>query len=283
MARYFDQFPQFTYANSACIDILSRVGFNNQVKNLSIFYPYSMKEYDRADTISFDYYDDPDFDWLVYIPNDVVDPYYDVYLSTEDFASHIDAKYGSQTAAAKMTMYYRNDWIADDTILLPEAFDALDTSVKKFWMPLLSATGLVVGYQRKNVDWAAQTNEVLQITFTGNSAFTVGERINSSANGWATAVSSNTSVLVIQHNQGSFLANNSFTITGDASGVVGSVSNNSVVLLARPIPIIQQSYFAPVDAYTIETETNEQKKELKLMSKQFLGEVYKQFRKLMQK
>ena len=84
--RYFNNFPVINYSNTAAVDITKRIVFlNNVLKNPYLFYPYEIDSYERAEQFSYRYYSDQYKDWVVYLGNQVVDPYYEWYLDYETF------------------------------------------------------------------------------------------------------------------------------------------------------------------------------------------------------
>jgi hypothetical protein len=65
----------------------------------TVFYPYTIRDGERADAIAFDYYDNTDYTWLIYIVNNIIDPYYDWPLTETNFDKFISKKYESSVGA----------------------------------------------------------------------------------------------------------------------------------------------------------------------------------------
>ena len=106
---YFDNFPIVDYNNKQMRNLLR----NNRVitklmQSSSSFYPVTLSEGDRIDNVAYNYYNDPNLAWLVMLSNDMVDPYYDWYLTTKQFNDFIIKKYGSLAAAQANTVYYEH-------------------------------------------------------------------------------------------------------------------------------------------------------------------------------
>lgn len=75
--QYFRKFPITPYRGVPSLNILRRVDFNNKVKNFfTAFYAFDVTAGEKPETIAFDYYDDVDYDWLIYHANDIIDPYH---------------------------------------------------------------------------------------------------------------------------------------------------------------------------------------------------------------
>ena len=68
------------------------------------------------------YYGGPQFTWIIFMINNMVDPYYDWPLTTYEFESYVKDKYGSiDTAQSTIHEYYQiirsattNDTMVDD-------------------------------------------------------------------------------------------------------------------------------------------------------------------------
>src|ERR1022692_1263615 len=82
---YFTLFPQITYANSVTIDLSKRVGLFNSKLGPNYYAPYQVQPGVRADILANQIYGDPNVDWLLYLSNNIVDPYYGWTLSDVDF------------------------------------------------------------------------------------------------------------------------------------------------------------------------------------------------------
>jgi len=250
-----------------------------------------MKQNERIDTVSYDYYDDSDFDWTIYISNLIIDPYYDSYISSDDFNNYIVSKYGSVVNSQSTVAFWRNNWVADESVLTVSAYNALTDNLRKYWDPVLSINNTIISYQRKQADWVVTTNQVLQLNMqlSGNTNFIIGEQVNSTSNGNAVVSYSNatvnaitnTSILIINHTEGSWPEGNSFTVSGLTSNATATVNTNSVIVLSQNIPNTELVYYSPISNYDYETEINEQKKEMVLLSKIYINDAYKQFRNLM--
>lgn len=107
-SSYFSKFPKVKYNNNLSVNITLRAKVAESFKKIATnFYPYTIEDGQTADALSYDYYDDPNFVWLIYLVNDILDPYYDWPLSTVNFEKYIIKKYGSIAAAKAKTAYYK--------------------------------------------------------------------------------------------------------------------------------------------------------------------------------
>ena len=94
MPKYFRYFPEVTYKGRQIKDITRRVRFLEQVStDPRIFLPYTVKESESADEISYHYYGTANLTWLVYLANNILDPYYEWPMSQSKLDAFITDKY----------------------------------------------------------------------------------------------------------------------------------------------------------------------------------------------
>lgn len=294
--KYFTNLPIINYGNTYVRNILSRVKMTDEFVNDSlVFYPYVQEEASasglRYENLAFDYYDDTDDGWVIWMTNSVVDPYYDVCLSQDDFEKFIQKKYGSVKKAQETVKFYRNNYYQDDRIIAQSAYDALTAKTKKFWAPTVGYDNTIVGYERAKDDTILSTNKILTIEITlqdDTKPFVIDEKvIQNSATGYVAF--SNTTFISIQHIEGQFVANNSTSpyaavpIIGQTSGANGSpVSTDAVKTIAENADEVEQVYFSPVTIYDYENELNEMKKTIKLLDRRYVPLVHSKFIELME-
>lgn len=113
---YFSSFPQILYNqnfasgkpnNVLVSDIFFRTKFREVIKNENIsYYFYTIKDNETPETLARLYYGNPELYWIIFYVNDIVDPYYDWPLSSENFQSYIIEKYGSLEYAQTTIHHY---------------------------------------------------------------------------------------------------------------------------------------------------------------------------------
>lgn len=157
MANYFENFglQQYGDNNEVSRKLITRANIAQEVvKQTSAFYPYTLREGERPDTLSFLYYTKPELEWLIFFANDIIDPYYDWYLTQEQMNAYIVSKYGSIAVAQTRTRHYETLWVGDNTTITIDGYAALaaNTTVnqKKYWEPNVDEFSKVVSYRRKN-------------------------------------------------------------------------------------------------------------------------------------
>lgn len=108
MSQYFNKFPTISYNGVDIKNITLRTKVLDSFKrDANNFYPYIIKDGETADALAFDYYDDPNYMWLIYLINDIIDPYHDWPLSSYMFDEYMKVKYGSVYEAQSTTLYYK--------------------------------------------------------------------------------------------------------------------------------------------------------------------------------
>ena len=72
MGKYFSNLPIVTYNNRTARNILARgIILDIHRKDSTVFYPYTIKEGERMDVLSYKYYSDSFYDWLIYLTTNI--------------------------------------------------------------------------------------------------------------------------------------------------------------------------------------------------------------------
>lgn len=300
MSTFFDKLPLISYKGAPARNFLVRAGLEESTKrNASLYHPYTMREEDRIDVLSHLYYDDPNYIWLIFLANNIVDPYFDLPLTVEDFEKVITKKYGSREKAINTTLFYRNDWTFDESEYTVSQYNTIvagNPALAKYYDALTDEYLNLKGYYRKREDWVASTNMIVRLTLssitgtTADSTFRVGERVIYDTTNKGTVISADATTVTIQHIIGSFYPNNDDTdlpttrphvinITGEDSGIVATTSQSTI--LARPIPVNEVGLWAPVSAYDYEFELNEKRKSITLIENTLTGAITEQLTRVM--
>lgn len=118
MNSYFETFPRVFYNNKDSKNILSRSAMTSSALNkYGVFYLYRVRDFERPDTIAFDYYGDSKYTWLVLMANDILDPYHDWPLNDENFKSYMIQKYGTLRSSMSSIHHYEinSKYVSVDT------------------------------------------------------------------------------------------------------------------------------------------------------------------------
>ena len=99
MAKYFRYFPTITYEGERVTDITRRVKISEKLQaDPYLFLPYTVTGDDRPEDIARFYYNDVNKVWMIYLANNIIDPYTQWPLSNEKFESTIRKKYAHEVS-----------------------------------------------------------------------------------------------------------------------------------------------------------------------------------------
>jgi hypothetical protein len=284
MASYFENFPIVRYGNTYARDITSRVGITKEVlKNQYVFYPYEIKNNMRADSLAQFYYDDVLNNWIFYIANDIVDPYYQWYNSTEELNRLIETKYGSLSNALRQIHHWEVNWLGDEREISPSVYNSFIVNVntgvdqKKYWTPIFDTSGFVVSYKRKKFDLQVSVNQLVSLDTTitaGNSFFNEERVIQTSgsvvvASGFVNYKAEDNDSLVLKNITGNF--SNASIIVGEDSNTQASFT--TIKVLSRSFPAQESEYWSPVSFYDYEIGENEKRRTINVIDNKFTEQI----------
>lgn len=283
MEPYFNKFPIVNYNGQTLRDISRRVKmYNVPLLRTVNFMPYQLEHDMRADHVAGQYYEDPTVDWLIYLTNDIVDPYYGWPLNDEEFDNYIVKKYGSIDFAQQAIAAFRTNWPGDDRQIGADYYtNNLDDSIRKYWQPVWSNND-IIGFSRKQEDWFASTNRVLSVTMTMTSSatFANGELLISATSGQddgkAEVAQANSTAMTIKN----------VVDNVRVADVIRSRANNqvnaaitAVSSVIENIPLAEAAYWEPVYFYDAEYESNQSKRILNLLNRDLVLDTAEQIRK----
>lgn len=104
MAKYFRHYPKELYsledrpvALDAITNICTRFTFEKSFKeNTATYYDYQIQEGETAEMIAHKLYGSPEMHWVIFMINDIIDPYYDWPMSNNVFKQYLNNKYATQ-------------------------------------------------------------------------------------------------------------------------------------------------------------------------------------------
>jgi hypothetical protein len=130
---YFNELPLIPFINSDgsqsnVKDIIRRVIFSDEsYLNLSNYDYYTVKDTDTPDSISRDFYDNPDYHWIIILYNNAFDPFYTFPLSQQNLDDYINKKYEGSALFITRTDSFRDDPFYDENLSW-EVADVITTS-----------------------------------------------------------------------------------------------------------------------------------------------------------
>lgn len=272
MSKYFDKFPLVNYGGIPAKNILAKVDFTEQTKrDIYSSFDYVLDETGtRADLLSSVYYKSSQYDWLVYLTNGIIDPYYDYHMTDSNIESYITKKYMSLTNAQQTILYYRNNWAPDQSLISELLYESMTMNIKKYYKPVLNNTNQIIGYSRRQDDWIRSTNKIVQLAVTGDTTYYTSEYVirQASTDAEATITFVGTDKLIVQHVTGDFEP-------GLLEDVHGNLTITEVITLSQIIPDEEAPFWVQVSAYDHEMETNALKRYISLIKSSYLPDVDK--------
>jgi len=289
MERYFDKLPTIIYNNLSVRDLTRRVKLDEGLRQqVQLFYPVNVPVQLRPDQISEAYYRDPSLDWLIFLTNEIIDPYYAWPMEDQEFDQMIVNRYGDAETAKQKVKYYRLNWPSDDKQIVKAYYDTLPDVLKKYYDPIFNARGQIQTYSRKQDDFTISTNKLVQfainITLSDtqfvNSEF-IDIKYSGETIGTAEIVTANTEQITIQHVSGNTTANSTYIVdvVGETSGA--QTTSNTSVILYQPLTDDEAAYWQTVSFWDWEHEKNEQNKHIVLLEQAVIPDVLEQLRKKM--
>lgn len=284
MDKFFTKFPNINYNGTVCKDVCRTVRLDpTSKKQVQLFHPYQIEAGLRPDHISEAYYNDSEMDWLIWLTNDLIDPYYNWYLSEQEFENFIVKKYGSIEAAVKKIKYYRNNWYKlEEIISVSEYNNSIAQVLKKYYTPQLNSYNKIISYKRKEEDWEINTNKIMSYNYSSNNSFYPGEIVDfkylGNIVGGGEVVTSNTTSIIVQHISGNVSANSISTkiIIGEESKF--SITVNNSIILQDNISKEEEIYWDQVTYYDCEHELNESRKNIYVINSEYSTDISEQIR-----
>ena len=279
--NYFNKFPTISYDGKLAKNLLVRSKFSTNTKNNKfIFYPYSIDDNTRVDNLSEDYYDSPEYSWVIWFSNNTVDPYYDLALTSSDFNNFITNKYGSIEVATRKIHNYKANWLNHHERLSEIQFNNLYPSYKKYYEPILNIDLSLNSYSVKQEDIFVNTNKIIGLTISSPSSgtFTLNEEVQTTnGTNYAFCTYSDSTSVTVQHIHGSFSIGD--TITGQESGATATISG--VTMISETMASIDEPYWVAVSNYEYENNLNETKKHIRLLDVRYKAQIEQQLKKTM--
>jgi hypothetical protein len=287
---YFKNFNTIKYGNNTVVDITERVvTLNNVQKNPYVYYPYDLLQGARADQISDQTYNDSYASWVLYLSNDITDPYYEWPLDDYQFNKFIEQKYGSMENALRKIAFWRNNWVGKEPISVAAYNSQISSNplFRKYWKPNFNYGGGIINYSRTQEDWVVNTNKIFKydIDTTGlipvktvnivvsnnvvvqNEYFTRNEIVTIN-DGTAQVLQSNSTVLMVNHPR-------DITDTTQTGTIIGKESNNTAdfnqcIGITNTISDDEIVYWSPVSYYDVENEKNMGNRTIRIMQPQYV-------------
>lgn len=118
----FNYYPYLNYNANKSTHLLLKVEVVKEyLKDFRKFFTYTIKEGERPDIIAYKQYEDSSLDWIIYLINNVQDPYYDWIMDDKQFVLYLEKKYNTTADKLQSTVipssiayYYYEGLPSDD-------------------------------------------------------------------------------------------------------------------------------------------------------------------------
>lgn len=278
--RYFDKFPTINYNGFNVRDITVSAKLINKYASFPYVYdPYVIDRQQRVDQVAYEVHGDQHMTWMMWYANRVVDPYYDWYLTEDEFNNFLRKKYGSIPYTHKKIEFWRTNWYEDSREISPaqfsEMFGEYTAPHSYYWAPVYDTdTTKVISYVRRRKDSVVNTNKLCRVG-TSNNAFSSGDLVEIRSAGiqvgTAEVLRADVSFPTLSNVLGEL-------DTGFSLNLDGNTRANCTVTAFDPIyeptdavwtrvsiPAEELVYWSPVTVHDVETEKNEAHKTVKVV------------------
>lgn len=274
MQTYFSNFPIVQYGNNVIRDLTRAVKIDNSLRDKTLaFYPYDIGSGIRSDIISHTYYNDADLDWLIYLTNGIVDPYYGWFLNESQFQEYIKDKYSTIDYSQQKIVYWETNWLEDmDLNISVATYESFPIEIKKYWTPVTGVNNQIISYKRKQTDITVATNKIIKLTVGDTSEFNDGDLVQCVSLGSVIGTAEITSIIdsenvLIQHTLDDWIVNKKLVLRSDAS-IETTIS--VIETVQETITDDERAYWKPVYAYDDEFAENETKQIILLMDSSYI-------------
>ena len=101
----FNYYPSILYNSHVSKNLLIKnIFIESSFNDYKKFYNYTVKEGERPDIIAYKEYGDSSLDWIIYLINNVIDPYSDWIMDEKQFRSYLEDKYNTSAEKLKSTV-----------------------------------------------------------------------------------------------------------------------------------------------------------------------------------
>lgn len=278
---YFSMFPVADYEGRTCVDISRRIVVRRTITSDPRAYrPYDVPAGTRADQLADGYYGSVDREWMVLISADVLDPYYDWYLSDKDFASQLIDKYGSLEETVERIHHWQVNWYGTDQEISPQDYGTLPDQLKPYYEPVFAAGSTILSYERRADDVETTTNMIVTVGLGQDHGIPPGARVQAlnglQLEGQAEVSWANSTHAKLVH-----------VLTSAEPGLtLRTPAGDTAVILTREytannIPVDQRPFWEPVTVFEWERDKNESSKSVRLIDARFADQVETEFQRIL--
>ena len=298
MSKYFNYFPKTFYtSNSDSIgvdsitNIIARFAFEDSLKQNSIaFYPYQIQETDTPEIIAHKFYGNSERHWIVLLLNDIIDPQFDWPLKSDTLIDYIDKKY-----TANATNFVDDANMPRYLLLASTNREPYMTLLEEFingrMLGDIGNNGSVTAsdarfyelYNDSALSWTSSTRTyidyIMKPIIAANPTKYAPLVTSTTGITWAqTHIKNYFKIITTTTNDGTITIEK-ITLDANTYANVGATSISATTQAGEVVTIATtkdtQTY------YDYEQEQNESKRNIKLLKKEFVSEVEKEFKRVL--
>ena len=298
MSKYFNYFPKTFYtSNSDSIgvdsitNIIARFAFEDSLKQNSIaFYPYQIQETDTPEIIAHKFYGNSERHWIVLLLNDIIDPQFDWPLKSDTLIDYIDKKY-----TANATNFVDDANMPRYLLLASTNREPYMTLLEEFingrMLGDIGNNGSVTAsdarfyelYNDSALSWTSSTRTyidyIMKPIIAANPTKYAPLVTSTTGITWAqTHIKNYFKIITTTANDGTITVEK-ITLDANTYANVGATSISATTQAGEVVTIATtkdtQTY------YDYEQEQNESKRNIKLLKKEFVSEVEKEFKRVL--
>lgn len=262
-------------------DITTRVGVFEEIKKSGRgLVNYTVIDGQRADQLAWAYYGDDRLSWVIYLVNDIIDPWHDWPLSSADLEKHIVSKYGSLERAQEKIIKWRTNWSINESTISQVQYNALTDVKKDYWKAVFGYNNNILYYERKKFDKFIKSNKIIRVNITNPNSynFKVGDLIKN--------ISDSSINAEIEHVGDGFLLLKNVLGVWTSGTIYNSTEEEETSTTYTFSTTLKDNllgvsdYYEFVTAYQEEIDENEKKKHIRLLEKNFLSIITDNLRDL---
>lgn len=164
--NYFKNFPVVQYNEHALRNIILKAKISkNLIQSYDAYYPYTIKAGETPTSLAYDYYGSVEYVWLIFLVNDIVDPYYDWPMDDSIFNEYIIKKYGSIATAMNISLstYYRNSNYS--YYMTKTTYDNISAGERTGWQPISNYNYEIIENEQKRKIKLLDRSVVVDVSF----------------------------------------------------------------------------------------------------------------------
>ena len=295
MAKYFNYFPKTFYTSNnsttgldSVTNIIARFAFEKGLKeNSSVFYKYNIKDSDTPEIIAYKFYGNVERQWVVLLFNDIIDPQFDWPFESNQLITYIDKKYTANGASA-----------VDDTNMPTYLLRASAGTPPYAALLTESINGRLLGDINNSGSVLASDSRLYTLYNEGSgggSSFNyivnvLRPTISSNTTKYASLINSKTGITWAMSNYKNYykvitttasdgtITINKIQVDGGTWSTISNSTNTYTTQAGQTVTVAitkeRQTY------YDYEVEENEKKREIKLIKKEFIPDIEKEFKRV---